>query len=238
MIHAETASSEGMNGIVGRPADAAGLGAVRSAGLELDPVGGRSGASSEQDWLALVRGVREGDTRALARLTRLIVGHLHRQGAYRLRDSWEDICQDVLIRLIPRIEEGQLRCPRAFVSYTARITHYCVLSFAHRRARVTIRNVPLDDRDDFSAEGGDPELLLALEQTLRMLPVRTRAVIDAIYLQGKRYQEAADELGLPLGTLKRLQTTGLRQLRELLEVSGRSPTACERSDARSAAPLA
>ena len=33
---------------------------------------------------------------------------------------------------------------------------------------------------------------------------------------GRSYQEAADELGMPLGTLKRLQTQGLKALREMM----------------------
>ena len=49
--------------------------------------------------------------------------------------------------------------------------------------------------------------------------IYTVLAAKAIYLEGHSYQDAADRLEMPLGTLKRLQTEGLRELREKMGIS-------------------
>ena len=193
----------------------------------------RSGSPGE-DWMAVLRRLGEGDREALARVTTLVLGLLQRQGAYKIRESWEDICQEVLVRLVRRAEEGELRCPRAFVSYASVVTRGCMLDFIYRRARVTSGGrrderslkVELDGALEPEAPRVDLDLVLEIEQALTHLSPRTRRVIEAIYLEGQTYAEAAAALGLPLGTLKRLQTAGLRHIREILGIG----EACDPAD--------
>ena len=183
------------------------------------------GSKPYPDWMAILRGVREGDGEALARLTALVVSLLQRQGAYRIRESWADICQDVLMGLIDRVERGQLRSPHAFVSYAALITRNKVADFVQRCARVTSGGrrderhaaVPIEACLDLAVDQLGPDLLLEIDTRLRRLPDRTRAVLEAVYIQGKTYEEAARDLRIPLGTLKREQTQGLRWLRAMRE---------------------
>ena len=66
----------------------------------------------------------------------------------------------------------------------------------------------------------DPDLLVDLERALASLPEKQRLVVDAVYLQGATYEDAARSLGMPLGTLKRMQTAGLRELRRVMEADG------------------
>lgn len=58
----------------------------------------------------------------------------------------------------------------------------------------------------------DEALRLDLRDALAALDARQRGVVQAIYLEGRSYEDAAERLGLPLGTLKRLQTGALRQI--------------------------
>ena len=51
------------------------------------------------------------------------------------------------------------------------------------------------------------------------MPEREKNVIQAIYIQGHSYEEAAQQLGIPFGTLKRLQTQGLKLLRQKMQIS-------------------
>jgi len=186
----------------------------------------RSGAKSgpEEDWLEVMERLRAGDLDAFARVCSLIVALLHRRGAYALRESWDDICQEVLFCLARKIEQGRLREPRAFVAYAYALTRSCVFDFIHRRIRITsggrrnelgLRST-LDGSDSWPGRVQDPDLCLDLEQALSRLPPRMYRVIEGIYLLGRSYREVAQELGLPLGTVKRLQTQGLRQLRGML----------------------
>lgn len=49
-----------------------------------------------------------------------------------------------------------------------------------------------------------------------MLPNKQRSVIEAIYITGKSQQEVADELDIPLGTVKSRTRLGLQRLKEML----------------------
>jgi DNA-directed RNA polymerase specialized sigma24 family protein len=49
------------------------------------------------------------------------------------------------------------------------------------------------------------------------LPEEQRRVIQAVYIEGKTYEEAAEATLIPLGSLKRYLRLGLSQLREQLK---------------------
>jgi len=177
-----------------------------------------------EDWLAVVQGVRAGDPAALAKLSGLVTGLLYRQGAYRLGDAWDDLCQEVLAALVRSVERGSLREPRAFVSFASTLTRNYLLDHLRSRRRVTavghLDPANLRESSDLLEElplvGHCPDLLLDLERSLGALSPRGRRVIEEIYLRGRTYQEVADRFSIPLGTVKRLQTRGLRQLRKIL----------------------
>ena len=52
------------------------------------------------------------------------------------------------------------------------------------------------------------------------LPEKYRTVITLYHLQGKQYEEIADVLGLPMGTVKTHLFRAKEQLRKLLGASG------------------
>lgn len=61
---------------------------------------------------------------------------------------------------------------------------------------------------------------MTLEQVGQLfsdLPDKQKTVIEAIYIEGKSQQEVADELGIPLGTVKSRTRLALQRLREMLE---------------------
>lgn len=70
----------------------------------------------------------------------------------------------------------------------------------------------------------DAEITLDHQVTLEQvgqlfsgLPVKQKVVIEAIYVEGKSQQEVADELDIPLGTVKSRTRLALQRLREMLE---------------------
>ena len=64
------------------------------------------------------------------------------------------------------------------------------------------------------------ELSALLWRALTTLPVVQRDAIDLVFLQCVPHARAADQLGIPLGTVKTRVRNGLRQLRAVLERAG------------------
>ena len=79
-------------------------------------------AAGSGDWLAAVAAVERGDRVALVKITNVITGYLAGYRAYEHRDSWDDLCQEVLIAVIRGVRKGAIRNPAAFVSYVGSIT--------------------------------------------------------------------------------------------------------------------
>jgi len=63
----------------------------------------------------------------------------------------------------------------------------------------------------------DIELRDRLEKAIRQLPSQYRVLIAGHYLQGLQYEDLAEAMQLPLGTVKTQLHRAKRQLRELLE---------------------
>jgi RNA polymerase sigma factor (sigma-70 family) len=88
-----------------------------------------------------------------------------------------------------------------------------------------IATVSLDDDRARAAPGlgasdpqfGDLELRERLEKAIARLPAHYRLLIAGHYLRGVQYEELAEALDLPLGTVKTHLHRAKRQLRRLLE---------------------
>ena len=189
------------------------------------------GEPTHFEWFTLVARLEAGDLEAFRRVTGVVHGFLARYGAYRLRDSWEDIAQEAVIALLRAIRRGQLHDPRAFVSYLGAITRNKLADWV----RLEERSGALSPKPEPRSDGGevrgfidrprhdsrtqDLDVLLDLRAALATLPGRQQRVLDAVYLQGHTYGDAATGLDLPLGTLKRMQTQGLRNLRTTLTLA-------------------
>jgi RNA polymerase sigma-70 factor (ECF subfamily) len=79
---------------------------------------------------------------------------------------------------------------------------------------------PLEPGDGREEVGLSHDLRDALER----LPEKPRQVVAAVHIEGKTYDEAARDTGIPLGSLKRYLREGLAQLRgELGALIGESP---------------
>jgi RNA polymerase sigma-70 factor (ECF subfamily) len=63
----------------------------------------------------------------------------------------------------------------------------------------------------------DLELKDRMEKALARLPPHVRFLVSAHYLGGRKYEELAESLGMPVGTIKSHLFRAKRRLRELLE---------------------
>ena len=141
------------------------------------------------------RRLLEGDRLAFLEINRLITGFLVQLRAYDFRDEWDDLRQEVVMSVVANARSGRLRDPRAFVGYVRIITRNKFVDRLKRRFRHQER------------------------EAVRELPEEQRRVIEEVYLNGRTYQEASEETGIPLGTMKRRLRDGLRALRERFGVA-------------------
>lgn len=177
-------------------------------------------------WYAALEALRRGDAGARDRIARLIVGTLQAMRAYRLRESWDDLVQDVMAALLER--GPQAEDDAAVAAYVRRATMRRYVDLVRKEAGRRSagsgtsagwrRPVPLEEADPELAHGAalDARLVLDLERALERLDPRRRRVLDCKYGLGCTDAEGAARLGESLGTYKRLVGEALLELRKAL----------------------
>ncbi len=167
-----------------------------------------------QDWLAVLEALLKGDLVAVAKVTAVITGWLAHYRAYDLRDSWEDLTQEVLIRLIKAARRGAIRERRAFITYVGTITRNLLIDASKPEGGG-------DTPEEPPAAVDIPELL-DIKRIIGNLPKDQRRVVELVYFEGLTYEEAAKREGIPLGTLKHRLTQARQEIRRRLGENGGS----------------
>lgn len=88
-----------------------------------------------------------------------------------------------------------------------------------RRAEEARRSdlvVVLDHADEVVEEVGAPREREAVRRALEGLPAEQRRVIELMYFDGRSQSQIAEQLGLPLGTVKSRTLLGMRRLRSAM----------------------
>jgi RNA polymerase sigma-70 factor, ECF subfamily len=105
-----------------------------------------------------------------------------------------------------------------FSTWIFAITYHACCDRLNRRKRYTSDEMP--ERAD-SAPGPEQQVV-ALDEASRLraaidaLPEKYRTVVTLFHLQGRQYEEIANVLGLPMGTVKTHLFRAKEQLRRLL----------------------
>ena len=130
----------------------------------------------------------------------------------------DDMAQEAFLKAFRLL--GGFRGDAAFSTWLYRVTSSVCLTELRRRARR--RESPLD----MVALGRQPadttapeelDLRRAVRRCIGRLPRKYATVIGLYYLQQCSYEEIAESLGIPLGTLKTWMHRARLQLRALLE---------------------
>lgn len=152
------------------------------------------------------------------------IPHLRRyaRALLRDRDAAEDLLQDVLARAWGRLHLW--RAGTNMRTWLFAIMHNLHANFVRNSGR---RPASVELEPQLPRLGERPRQtedleLAALERALGELPPDQRSVVLLVGLEGLSYQEAADALGIPIGTVMSRLHRGRERLRQLL-ADGETP---------------
>jgi len=191
---------------------------VLVAGFDSGDGGGGRSAAPAVDWRAELESLGRGDVAALARVRRLVTGQLARMGAYAGRGDWDDLAQEVVVRVWRAHRDGKLRDAAAIPGFVRTTTRNAFIDWTRKRGR----EIDLPDEavvasaDEQAERPLDPATQRALRDALATLSDRHREVVERIYLENLSYEETAAALGRPRGTINRLQREAMIALRAQL----------------------
>jgi RNA polymerase sigma-70 factor (ECF subfamily) len=132
----------------------------------------------------------------------------------------DDLAQDVLTNAYRAADRFDGRYPRAWLY---RIASNAAASRARKRVPVLARSDDLALDDQAGPESSSPEEILidpmldaTLAAALDTLPEHYREVVDLVDVGGLSYEDAAEALAIPMGTVMSRLHRGRRRLRDAL----------------------
>lgn len=172
-----------------------------------------------QPYQSLVEAALSGDQPAFDQLVRSF-GDAAREWAFQVlgdRLLAEDVAQESF--LVAYRQLHQLRDTRAFPAWLKRI----VISQCHRITRRAAPLSPLEDETNLPESAHDPavevehrEMEAALRKAVAGLPAGERAVTEMFYIVGYSQAEIAEQLQLPLTTIKKRLQYARERLKETM----------------------
>lgn len=163
----------------------------------------------------LIARIEEGDEGALSQLFERHAPNLTRLALLVLKDpaAAEDVVQDLFVRLWddPSIYDSTRGPLAGFLRMTVR-----------SRSLDAGRKTRAYEKATERAAERRPEVLrplsradkTGLEDALDVLPEEQRELLHRLYYQGQTQRQIAEELGLPLGTVKSRMRLGMERMRE------------------------
>jgi RNA polymerase sigma-70 factor (ECF subfamily) len=182
---------------------------------------------------SLVERAKQGDDRAFESLVGAYKDRIHSYVSRMVRDPEEalDIAQDTFLRAYQSLP--RFRGASSFQTWLYRIATNLSIDAIRRTKRrqdsTVSLDAPLDTNEgqvmrELPDEGRGPELTAAgrsvqeeVAAALQLLSPALRPVLVMYDLQGMSYQEIAQVLGCPLGTVKSRLFNARLQLKQLLE---------------------
>lgn len=174
----------------------------------------------------LVVRAREGDRDAFSELAARSIGRLTATARMILRDEYaaQDAVQETFIeawRSLPGLRE-----PDRFEAWVRRLLVRACFKGARRSTRVKAIEIRMTAGDEPAIPGAEHDLDLhdQLERGLARLSAEQRAVVVLVHYLDLSLADAAQALGIPLGTTKSRLNRATSALRAAIEADDREPT--------------
>jgi RNA polymerase sigma factor (sigma-70 family) len=188
----------------------------------------RQVAAPRRRWavLDLVVRAQGGDRDAFSELASRSLGRMTGAARMILRDEYaaQDAVQEAFIeawRSLPG-----LRDPERFEAWTRKLLVRACFKALRRTKRVDAVEIRLTPADEPATLGSDRNLDVhdQLERGLAKLPPEQRAVVVLVYYLDLPLAEAAQAMGIPIGTTKSRLNRATSALRAVLEADERAPS--------------
>jgi len=174
----------------------------------------------------LVVRARDGDRDAFSELAARSIGRLSAAARMILRDEYaaQDAVQETFIeawRSVPG-----LRDPDRFEAWLRRLLVRACFKAVKRHRRVDAVEIRLTPGDEPAGPGLERPLALRdqLERGLARIPAEQRTVLVLVYYLDLPLADAAQAMGIPLGTTKSRLNRATSALRAVIEADDREPT--------------
>jgi RNA polymerase sigma factor (sigma-70 family) len=130
----------------------------------------------------------------------------------------EDILQEVYVKIWKNIDSFDSKKAK-FITWIANITrNLSIDKIRSKEYKNQLQNHDIEDYvniiEDSSASGFNPEHI-GVREMLEKLQPEQKALIDLVYFQGYTQADAAEKLGIPLGTVKTRIRSAINNLREI-----------------------
>jgi len=127
---------------------------------------------------------------------------------------YQDLVQEGTLALINAVDHFDPKRNIKFITYAYYRIRGSMVNFLQRvEAKAP---VPVEEMDEMAVEPFDPEAedwRLALMEGMEHLSARESEIIGALLVEGRRAREVADEKGIDVSQIYRIQRRGLAKLR-------------------------
>lgn len=160
----------------------------------------------DQQQARLIEAFLRGDQEA----TRAIDGWIEaalQNGFRSLSQDWDDLKQDIRLRIISNLRGGRFAGHSALRTYVHRISRNAAIDLTRQAHRRRERNAAATDGPTAMPAHDEPAGAIhrdLLSKLLEGLPARERRLIDLVFAQHLSYDEVAERLGVREGTVKAL----------------------------------
>ncbi|MCS6772068.1 MAG: RNA polymerase sigma factor [Kiritimatiellae bacterium] len=181
----------------------------------------RASPDSQEDWALLFESARGNDdafARLVERHQQKLLNFFLRSGA---KHHAEDLVQETFLRLYRHRKRAK---PLArFTTYLHTLGHHVWLDHVRRQsrfARLLMRAAPEFNEID-CASANRPPVSMDADSLLGLLSPDHREAVVLVVYQGMAYHEAAEILGVPVGTVKSRVSIALSRIRAALRATHR-----------------
>ncbi|MFT5821782.1 MAG: RNA polymerase sigma-70 factor (ECF subfamily) [Crocinitomix sp.] len=132
----------------------------------------------------------------------------------------EDSVQDAFVKIWKKIHSFDVK-KGSFFTWILNINRNTAIDKYRKLSKSTL--IPIQSNENLVHKKSSKEINqkidhIGIKDLVKVLPEKEQIILEYIYFKGYTQQETADELGLPLGTVKTRSRSALKGLKELFGI--------------------